>query len=105
MEEKKGFLIPVPQRDAATLIPIIQQWILPGTIIHSDMWAAYNQLINPGFNHQTLNHTYHFVDPQTGAHTNLVEAMWMRAKNTFKAHHGAINREMIPDYMAEFMWM
>ena len=103
--EKKGFLIPVPQRDAATLLPIIQQWIAPGTTIHSDMWGAYNQLMNIGYQHGTVNHTYHFVDPLTGVHTNHVESMWMRAKNKFKAHKGPTNRDVIADYLTEFMWM
>ena len=104
-QEKKGFLIPVARRDAATLIPIIQQWIVPGSTIHSDVWAAYNQIGNIGYQHGTVNHTYNFVDPQTGVHTNRVKAMWMRAKNKFQAHHGATNRQMNPDYMAEFMWI
>jgi len=34
----------VPQRDAATLVPIIQRLILPGSTVWSDEWAAYNQL-------------------------------------------------------------
>ena len=32
----------VDQRDAATLLPIIQQDINSGTTVWSDMWAAYN---------------------------------------------------------------
>ena len=87
--------MPVARRDAATLLPIIQQWIAPGTTIHSDMWAAYNGI---------GNHTFNFVNPATGVHTHHVEAMWMRAKCKFKAQQGANNRGMIVDYMAEFMW-
>jgi len=34
----------VPQRDAATLQPIIQRTIAPGTRIWSDQWAVYNGL-------------------------------------------------------------
>ena len=37
---KKGFLVPVSRRDVAMLLPIVQQWVLPGTTIHSDMWQA-----------------------------------------------------------------
>ena len=38
------FMELVPQRDAATLVPIIQRLILPGSTVWSDEWAAYNQL-------------------------------------------------------------
>lgn len=102
--DKQGFLIPVPHRDAATLLPIINQYILPGTTIHSDMWAAYNNIGQMGFQHQTVNHSLHFVDPQTGVHTNHVEAMWQRAKSKFKSMMGPTNRDSIPDYLSEFMW-
>ena len=72
---RQGFLIAVPQRNADALLPIIQQYILPGTTIISDKWAAYNTIANVGYQHLTVNHTYNFVDPDTGAHTNNVEKM------------------------------
>ena len=96
--------VPVARRDAATLLPIIQQWVVPGTRIHSDMWAAYNRIANLRYVHGTVNHTLNFVNPATGVHTNHVEAMWMRAKTKFKAQQGATNRALLADYMAEFMW-
>ncbi|XP_065650302.1 uncharacterized protein LOC136078459 [Hydra vulgaris] len=102
---KKGFLIPVQNRYAATLIPIIHKWILPGTTIWSDMWAAYNGLQGPLYQHGTVNHTYNFVDPQTAVTANHVEAMWCRAKAKFKSMMSSTNREMITDYLSEFMWM
>ena len=69
---KKGFLIPVPIRDAGTSLPIVQQWVEPGT---TDMWQAYNQLDAIGYEHGTVNHTLYFVDPFTAVTTNHVEAM------------------------------
>ena len=62
------------------------------------MWAAYNGLQGPLYQHGTVNHTYNFVDPQTGVTTNHVEAMWCRAKTKFKSMMGSTNREMITDY-------
>ena len=39
------FLIPVPNRTRATLMALITKWILAGTTIHSDCWAAYNTIM------------------------------------------------------------
>ena len=44
------------------------------------------------------------VDSNTQVTTNRVEAMWQRNKAKFKAMHGPTNRDMIPDYLSEFMW-
>ena len=54
-------------RDANTLLPLIAQYICPGSIVYSDEW---NQLsATTGLAHQTVNHSLHFVDPISGAHT------------------------------------
>ena len=34
---KKGVLAEVQQRDATTLLPIIQQWVAPGSTVWCDM--------------------------------------------------------------------
>ena len=41
-ESNKCFIVAVEHKDAATLVPLARQYILPGTTITSDMWAAYN---------------------------------------------------------------
>ena len=38
---KESFMYAVPDRSAATLLPIIQTSIRPGTTITSDLWRAY----------------------------------------------------------------
>ena len=96
-------MVYVPDRSAQTLIPIIQQYIRPGTTIYSDMWPAYNQLNELGYNHQVVNHSRNFVDPESGVCTNGVEGMWSRAKAKFKAMNGT-SRVLISEYLTEFMW-
>ena len=87
-ETKKGFLVPVPARDQARLLLIIQQWVEPNTMLWRGMWAAYRSLPQLGFAHSTVNHTLNFVAPLTGILTNRVEEMWQRAKAKFKAMYG-----------------
>ena len=66
-----GYMEMVPRRDAATLLPIVAQHVLPGTIVHSDEWRAYNRIntLPPVAAHRTVNHSLNFVDPGTGVHT------------------------------------
>ena len=66
----------VPDRSAATLMPIIQNSILPGTTVISDLWRAYGGINAIGFNHSTVNHSINFVDPETRAHIQNVENTW-----------------------------
>lgn len=76
-----GYMEIVTNRDAATLIPIMQAHIQPGTVIWSDKWAAYNTVstvVTGVAGHQTVNHSLHFKDPATGVHTNTIESYWSR---------------------------
>ena len=68
------FLVTCPnnKRDQLTLIPIIKEFVQPGTIIITDKWKAYINLERHGYIHLDVNHSRNFVDPATGAHTNTV---------------------------------
>ncbi len=41
----KIVVIPVDDRRAETLIPLIEEWVEDGTFIMSDMWAAYGGIV------------------------------------------------------------
>ena len=66
---RKVVIIPVATRDADTLLRIIREWILPGTTIYSDGWAAYggiNGMMEQGqrlYQHDWVNHSYNFINP------------------------------------------
>ena len=100
-----GVMTTVAKRDAATLLPIIARHVRPGTIIHSDEWAAYRQVqqLGPVTQHQTVNHSITFVDPTTGVHTQHVESYWNRVKTKFKRMKG-VHEAMLSSYLDEFMW-
>ena len=105
MERVTGecFLVEVDRRDAATLLPLIQQHIRPGSVVYSDEWSAYNQLGTvTGCNHQTVNHSVHFVDLNTGAHTQEVESMWSCCKRMPRKEremHFRLHDTYLPEFM------
>jgi hypothetical protein len=86
----------VHQRNAATLLPIIQQHVAPGTIIHSDEWRAYSRvqgLPNVAAHHM-VNHSLEFVNTATGVHTENIESYWNRAKIKLKRMRGCHELEL-----------
>jgi transposase-like protein len=118
VHQKIGVLRFVDDRTQATLFPIIAQYVLPGTTIHSDRFSVYvnnnagldpppshivNIAVDPPYQHLSVNHKVHFVDPVTGACTNTVEGFWKNAKQKNKAMSGT-TAEMLPSYLDEFQW-
>ncbi|GFR85472.1 hypothetical protein ElyMa_002442000 [Elysia marginata] len=97
---KNAFLVAVPNCDAATLLPTIQEFVIPGSTIVSDLWAAYKTTENPGYDLLAVNDSIRFVDPQThvGVATNHMEGMWCHAKQR-KRESGTRKPHLI-----EFMW-
>ena len=65
------FSLLVTQRDAATLLPIVQKH---RSEVQSDQWRVYNQVGSlPGTAaHSTVNHSLYFKDTVTGVHTEYI---------------------------------
>ena len=100
--KKKVFMIPVHNRKQNTLIPLIQKWIQPGSIIHSDCWKSYNKLSKLGYTHITVNHSKEFMNVSNAACTNSIESDWHHAKVSMPRY--GVHRGMHAAYLAEFMW-
>jgi len=105
--EKNGrglFAVPVENRSAATLLNIIQTYVHQDSIIYTDCWAGYNtdDLLNAGFNHETVNHTYNFVNPVNGVHTNTIEGTWSAMKACITRRHRT--PEYIGHELLAFIW-
>uniref|UniRef100_A0A0L8H004 ISXO2-like transposase domain-containing protein n=1 Tax=Octopus bimaculoides TaxID=37653 RepID=A0A0L8H004_OCTBM len=106
-EDKKGFLVFVPDRSSETLLPLIKKFIKPSTTVYSDCLSAYNGIteidVTPKFSHFKVNHSENFVDPTTGVHTNSVECYWKNARLRFKTMMG-VHTDIVESYLDEFLW-
>ena len=91
-----GYMQRVPQRDAATLLPIIQQHVANGSTVWSDEWAAYNRVAGlPNVSsHGVVNHSLEFVNRATGVHTQNIESYWNRVKIKLKRMRGCHEHQL-----------
>ncbi|CAF0771784.1 unnamed protein product [Brachionus calyciflorus] len=100
----KCYMVLVPDREALTLLGIIYEKCREGTIIYSDCWSSYSKLSQlKNFHHKTVNHSFNFVDPESGACTNKIESLWRSCKAKFKEMNGC-TRSMIQSYIDEYVW-
>jgi hypothetical protein len=102
--ERRVFAIPVADRSAQTLKEVIEDHVVPGSIIYTDCWGGYRpeDLLEIGMVHDTVNHSLHYVDPITGVHTNTIEGTWSAMKwDTNKRHR---TQEYIGDNLFYFIW-
>ena len=101
----RGYFQVVDWRNAATLLPIIQRCVNPGTEVHTDDWAAYRRVpaLRNVSAHKVVVHRHNFVDPRTGVHTQEVESAWSQLKLGQKKRKG-LRREDLQSYLDERMW-
>ena len=62
----------IEKRDSRNLLARIVKHVELGTTIYTDCWGACNGLTELGFSHYTVNHSQHFVDPDTG--TQMIDS-------------------------------
>ncbi|KAK5642740.1 hypothetical protein RI129_008907 [Pyrocoelia pectoralis] len=96
------FIVPIPIRNAATLLQVVRNRIRPGTTIISDCWRAYDCLNHEGFDQFTVDHGVTFVDPFTGAHTQNIDRLWRDVRGRI-SRYGRKEGHMV-GYLAEFMF-
>ncbi len=99
---KKCVLKLVQNRKARTLVPIITQYCVPNSEIHSDEAQMYANLNDIGFVHRTVCHTDNFVG-QNGVHTNNIESFWGHLKRHFRSMNGT-NYWMLSLHVDEYMY-
>ena len=98
----KVFAEYVEDRKADTLCDIILRNVLPGSVIATDQWKAYQRIEDHGFILYQVNHSQNFVDPNNPLiHTQNIERNWLTLKETIPKHTHGEPRET---YLVEHLY-
>lgn len=80
------FLKFLPSRSRNDLYFFINNWILEGSVVHTDSLASYNTLSTLGFTHFQVNHSRNLVGPD-GIHTNWIEGIFGVMKKMMRKYN------------------
>lgn len=108
---KKHFILPLvgplgeaEERDKGTLVPLIQEYIRPGSIIVSDQWGVHKQLNDLGYTHHTTNISKKSVGTsQSDVHTQNIERLWRDVKEWVR--RSGIRRCLLHHYLSRYLFL
>ncbi len=91
----------------ATIAPVIQKLVLPGTLIFTDEYSIYARITEWGYGHKTVNHgqgEYARDEDEDGfyeVHVNTIEGFWSLLRSWLRPHRG-ISQAKLPLYLGLF---
>lgn len=86
---------------AETLIPIIEERVVPDSIVYTDTFRSYNALDVGNFKHERINHSKLFADKRN--HINGIENFWNQAKRHMRKFNG-VPKQHFYLYIKECEW-
>jgi transposase len=86
---------------SATLMRIIEEKIVPDSIVYTDSLYSYNVLDVSAFHHVRVNHSYLFAEGRN--HINGIENFWNQAKRHLRRFNG-IPKEQFGLFLKECEW-
>ena len=94
----------------ATIQPIIEKFIKPGTLIHTDEYNIYARLTEWGYEHKSVCHgAGEYARDEDGdgfceVHGNTMEGFWSLLRSGLRPHRG-ISQERLPMYVGFFQFI
>jgi transposase len=101
--QRKGkvFAKKVINTQSETLMPFLQERVLPESMVFTDENASYSPLPNLGYQHKRVHHASKvWVDGD--AHTNSIEGFWSLIKNGIRGVYHAVSDKYLQHYLDEY---
>jgi transposase len=91
----------IPDTRSATLMQIMEDKIVPDSIVYTDSYHSYNVLDVSDFHHVRVNHSKLFAKGRN--HINGIENFWNQAKRHLRKFNG-VPKEHFGLYLKECEW-
>jgi transposase len=91
----------IPDVRSATLMRILEEKIVPDSIVYTDSLSSYNVLDVSGFHHVRINQSEKFAEERN--HINGIENFWSQAKRHLRRFNG-IPKEHFNLFLKECEW-
>lgn len=104
MVEENGRIIAkvIPALGNATMLPVIQENVKPGTHITTDEFLVYKNVLKSGMTHDVVKHRLREFVNKAGNHTNTIEGFWSILKRSISGTHVWVSGKHLPKYLDEF---
>jgi transposase-like protein len=105
MVQRKGRVaaMTVASTKLATLMPNVQERILPASIVYTDEYVSYNHLGTMGYDHHRIRHAQR-VYVSGDVHTNTIEGFWSLVKRGLDGVFHGVSNAHLQGYLNEYAW-
>jgi len=105
MVQRRGRVVALATQTvkSAELLPLVQERVLPGTMIFSDEFRGYDALQQMGYPHQRIRHSAR-VYVSGDVHTNTIEGFWSLVKRGIDGVYHSVSRKHLQGYLNEYAW-
>jgi len=102
--ERKGKVLTqkVPDVKANTLVPFIENNVVPNSVVYTDDLPSYANLWKCGYSHATVAHSQKVYVTGDGIHTNRIEGFWSQLKRSIDGTYHHVTAEHLAEYVDEY---
>lgn len=91
----------VPNVQANTLLPIIEERVLQKSTVYTDELPSYDKLPMLGYQHKRIHHASK-VYVMGDIHTNTIDGFWSLIKRGISGVNHAVSAKYLPNYLNEY---
>jgi transposase-like protein len=86
-----------------TVLPIVQERLLPRATVYTDYFSVYAPLGRVGYRHARINHAER-VYVSGDVHTNTIEGFWSLVKRGLDGVFHGVSKKHLQGYLNEYAW-